>query len=50
MRAAAIAIVAVGVAATLVAPHELLAERAPEAEMRRVCENWLSYMVHQRGG
>lgn len=30
--------------------REARGEVASESEMRLVCENWLSYMIHQRGG
>lgn len=34
---------------SLIAAPEILAERATQQEMELVCQNWLSYMVYQRG-
>ncbi len=34
----------------LFAPCETKAERATADEMEQVCQNWLAYMVYQRGG
>lgn len=48
LRVAAV-LVAVAILGTGISPLPAIAETATEAEMEAVCQNWLSYMVHQKG-
>ncbi len=49
MRVVTIVTIALGVLLCAAALQPLRAERATLQEMELVCQNWLSYMVHQKG-
>jgi hypothetical protein len=49
MRVIIISTMALAFMLSAFVPHDAQAERATEAEMRLICENWLAYMVCEQG-
>ena len=49
MRLVTVLTIVSGVLLCAAAPQQVSAEKATPQEMQLVCQNWLSYMVHQKG-